>query len=151
MLKRDPITVSHFGICVSDLERSLQFYRDGLGFAAGGSVELVNQCGNVMSLDNFTLVTQYLTLGTVTIELLWFRHSIDSHRAEHLRPMNHTGLTHLALAVQDIDAVAQAIVSHGGKVYPATKGSLATAEGMVELLYCSDPDNTRIELIHFPD
>src|SRR5262245_10435928 len=24
---------SHFGLCVSDLERSLRFYRDGLGFA----------------------------------------------------------------------------------------------------------------------
>lgn len=151
MLKRDSIAVSHFGICVSDLERSLRFYRDGLGFAVGGRVELVNQCGNVMGLDNFTLVTQFLTLGAATIELLWFRQSEHSQRAEQLRPMNHTGLTHLALAVEDIDAVAQAIVSHGGKVYPATKGSFTTAEGLIELLYCSDPDNTRIELIRYPN
>jgi glyoxylase I family protein len=25
-------TFSHFGLCVSDLERSLRFYCDGLGF-----------------------------------------------------------------------------------------------------------------------
>jgi hypothetical protein len=31
---------SHLGICVSNLERSLTFYRDGLGFQDGPSFEI---------------------------------------------------------------------------------------------------------------
>ena len=150
MLKPGTVNVSHFGVCVSDIERSLRFYCDGLGFVAGKSIELANQCGNVMGLNNFVLVTQFLSLGSVSIELLWFRKSTNAGRAESIRPMNHTGLTHLALSVEDIDEVARAIEAFGGKVHPETRGELKTDNGTVNLLYCSDPDNTRIELICYP-
>lgn len=151
MRASETVSISHFGVCVSDMDRSLRFYRDALGFTvAGKQLELVNQCGNVMGMEHFSLMSQFLSLGPVTIELLWFRESRNAQRAENLRPMNHTGLTHLALSVEDIDAVARAVESHGGHIHPATRGSLVTPEGVVDLLYCSDPDHTRIELIRYP-
>ena len=32
--------VMHFGVCVRDLERSLRFYRDALGFEEAGRLEI---------------------------------------------------------------------------------------------------------------
>ena len=37
---------SHIGICVSDLEKSLAFYRDGLGFEEGPEFDIdYPRCG----------------------------------------------------------------------------------------------------------
>ena len=33
----------HFGICVRDLERSIRFYRDGLGFVEAGHLKIAGE------------------------------------------------------------------------------------------------------------
>jgi lactoylglutathione lyase len=144
------IGVSHFGVCVSDIDQATRFYRDGLGFTVGEQMVLQDVCGNVMGLEDFELTTQYMSYGSSFIELLWYRYSTNPMKADRLRPMNHTGLTHIALSVTDIDAVAESVLRYGGKVFPETRGQLGTEAGIVELMYCSDPDYTRIELIKFP-
>ena len=35
--------VMHFGICVRDLDRSIRFYRDGLGFEEAGGLEIAGE------------------------------------------------------------------------------------------------------------
>ena len=142
--------ISHFGICVSDLDRALGFYRDGLGFAEGAGIELVDQFGNVMGLEDFTLQTRMLSLNGATIELLYFPRSRAPVVASELRQMNHSGLTHLALSVDDVDAVARLVVAHGGSVFPTTRAVLDSPDGPITLMFCADPDNTRIELINYP-
>jgi catechol 2,3-dioxygenase-like lactoylglutathione lyase family enzyme len=143
-------SISHFGICVSDLDRALRFYCEGLGFQEGASIELADQLGNVMGLEDFSLRARMLSLNGVTIELLHFARSRDPVIASELRRMNHTGLTHLALSVDDVDAVARSAVAHGGMVFPETRGVLESPDGPITLLYCADPDHTRIELINYP-
>jgi lactoylglutathione lyase len=142
--------VSHLGICVSNLERAITFYRDGLGFEEISSLELENQYGNVMGLADFKMSARFLSLGDIRIELLHYSRSEGAVSASGLRAMNHTGFTHLALLVDDVDAVAERIVEHGGRVFPDTRGTFAGPEGPIELLYCSDPDFTRIELTQNP-
>ena len=48
---------SHIGICVSDLERSLTFYRDGLGFEEGPRFDLdypiAEMSGDVRLISKF--------------------------------------------------------------------------------------------------
>ena len=39
------VSFSHLGICVSDLERSLRFYRDGLGFELVASHRVGDEFG----------------------------------------------------------------------------------------------------------
>jgi len=142
--------VSHFGICVSDLDRAICFYRDGLGFSEGGGIEVADTLGNVMGMDEFSLRTRMMSLGGISIELLHFPRSQDPVRADRLRAMNHTGFTHMALAVEDVDAAARLVVAHGGIVFPETRAVLETDEGPVTMLYCADPDYTRVELVSYP-
>ena len=47
-----PPSVSHLGICVSDLDRSLCFYRDGLGFEPVGSHEVGAEFSRLMELES---------------------------------------------------------------------------------------------------
>jgi predicted enzyme related to lactoylglutathione lyase len=58
--------------------------------------------------------------------------------------MNQYGLTHLAFYVDDIDAVAASVVANGGRAYPHTRGKF---ENGVEIMYCTDPDGARVELM----
>jgi len=49
-------TFSHFGICVSDLERSLRFYCEALGFASAESHTVGEEFGPLMELDGWLCV-----------------------------------------------------------------------------------------------
>jgi catechol 2,3-dioxygenase-like lactoylglutathione lyase family enzyme len=142
------LTFSHLGICVSDLERSLRFYRDGLGFEPVVSHQVGEEFGGLMELDGVRLESQMVARDGVTIELLAFEHPRflgDGRR----RPMNELGLTHLSLRVDDIDAVAAQIERLGGKVLQTTRTRIGAASPL-EFVYCTDPDGVRIELMDLP-
>jgi len=79
------------------------------------------------------------------IELLYYDRPGSVGPAER-RPMNDFGLTHLALRVDNVDAVIERIVEQGGRAYPHTR--VETPLGI--LVFCTDPDGTRIELWQKP-
>ena len=49
------LSFSHLGICVSDLERSLRFYCDGLGFEQVASHRVGEEFGALMELEGVTV------------------------------------------------------------------------------------------------
>jgi catechol 2,3-dioxygenase-like lactoylglutathione lyase family enzyme len=134
---------SHFGICVSDLDRSLQFYRDGLGFEQSQSHSVGAEFGPLMEVDEPTLESRFITRDGVSIELLWFAapgYTGDGGR----RPMNQLGLTHLSFRVDDVEATAARLVELGGAVVEGTRTTFAPT---LDFVYCTDPDGVRIELM----
>ncbi|HEV3281222.1 MAG TPA: VOC family protein [Acidimicrobiales bacterium] len=143
------LTFSHLGICVSDLERSLRFYRDGLGFEPVATHRVGEEFGGLMELEGVRLESQMMARDGVTIELLAFEHprAVGDGRR---RPLNHLGLTHLSLRVDDIDAVARQIELLGGEVVRATRTHLGAASSPLDFVYCTDPDGVRIELMDLP-
>ena len=65
-------TFSHFGICVSDLERSLRFYCDALGFEKAESHAIGREFAPLMDFPDVVLTSQFIRKGTTAIELLAF-------------------------------------------------------------------------------
>ena len=61
--------------------------------------------------------------------------------------MNRTGLTHLALRVDDVDAVATTVEEFGGAVVEGTRTLLDVDGVRLDFVYCTDPDGVRIELM----
>ena len=51
------ITLSHIGLCVSDLERSLRFYCEGLGFEEKTPYRVGNEYRKLLELDGEILHT----------------------------------------------------------------------------------------------
>jgi catechol 2,3-dioxygenase-like lactoylglutathione lyase family enzyme len=142
------VTFSHVGICVSDLERSLRFYCEGLGFEPSQSHTVGEEFGRLMEVDDVVLQSRFVRRDGVSIELLHF--DSPGHRGEPVRrPMNQLGLTHLSVRVQDLDAVARVIEDLGGTVLHETRTTFGSANAL-DFVYCTDPDGTRIELMHIP-
>ena len=136
--------LTHIGICVSDLARSLTFYRDVLGLREVGRFAYDDDAtGTILEVADAKLELVYLERDGVRLELLHYAspgHTGDGAR----RAMNALGLTHLSFAVEDIDATARAIEAAGGRVLPRTRVTFKSGNGG---LFALDPDGTRIELI----
>jgi catechol 2,3-dioxygenase-like lactoylglutathione lyase family enzyme len=142
-------TFSHLGICVSDLERSLRFYCEALGFVSAESHVIGDEFGRLLELDGVALRSQFVRRDGMAIELLHFT-SPEPIGAPDRRPMNQLGLTHLSLRVDDIDTVAAAVESLGGTIVVRTRTTFDLAGTPLDFLYCTDPDGTRIELMNIP-
>jgi lactoylglutathione lyase len=143
-------TFSHFGICVSDLERSLRFYCEALGFASAESHTVGEEFGPLMELDGVALRSQFVRRDGIAIELLQFT-SPPQIGDPVRRPMNQLGLTHLSVRVDDIDAVAATVETLGGTVIVGTRTTFDLPGATLDFVYCTDPDGVRIELMHLPD
>lgn len=130
---------NHIGLCVSDLERSLAFYRDGLGFAEVTRFDSSGEATEtLLGLADVDLRVVFLQRDGVRIELLHY--VSPGHRGSgEARPMNALGLTHLSLRVSDLDATIDALEQAGARVLHATRTQHA--------VFVTDPDGTRIELV----
>ena len=139
---------SHLGLCVSDLDRSLRFYCDGLGFTVGGGFDLestpANGLDRALEVDGpARLRSQWISHGALQIELLAFAQPTSGGAPSSHR--NHHGLTHLAFTVEDVDAAAARLVECGGTLLAGTRSNPG-----VELVFLADPDGTRVELMGTP-
>ena len=135
-------TFSHVGVCVSDLERSLRFYCDGLGFEPAASHSVGEEFGALMEVDGVRLESRFITRDGVSVELLWFESPGHTGNGER-RPMNRLGLTHLSFRVEDVDDVAGRLEALGGTVVASSRTTMSP----LDFVYCTDPDGTRIELM----
>jgi catechol 2,3-dioxygenase-like lactoylglutathione lyase family enzyme len=135
-------TFSHVGICVSDLQRSVSFYCDALGFEKGESHSIGPEFAPLMDLENVTLTSQFIRKGTTTIELLGFEDPVP-YGDRVRRPLPQLGITHFSFRVNDVEAAAAKVVEHGGTVVETSRTTL----GPLEFVYCTDPDGVRIELM----
>lgn len=135
-------TTSHIGLCVSDLERAVRFYVDGLGFEPFARFELERAIAEVdppVSLTSF-----FIQKDGLRIELLHYR-SPGAFGVPASR-RNQRGLTHLSFVVDDVDASAAVLVRFGGTVVPGTRNGLGDPDA-VQTIFLADPDGTRVELM----
>ncbi len=139
---------THVGVCVSDLERSIAFYRDVLGFTEVARRLNITDTGsaNLLDFSEMDVELVYLERDQIRIELLWYRVP-DAQVVDGRRPMNLVGLTHLAFRVGDLDDLLARIEAGGGTVLPATT---ATFEQGNRGVMTVDPDGIRVELIERP-
>jgi catechol 2,3-dioxygenase-like lactoylglutathione lyase family enzyme len=140
---------SHFGICVTDLVRSLRFYCDGLGFQAAERYDLKDTPGSGLdrSLEVASpveLVSQFIRNGDMGVELLYYHSPPTFGMPSASR--GQIGITHLSFYVDDVDAAVARLVEHGGTLLPQTR-----ANPGVDLVFVADPDGVRVELMKSED
>jgi len=67
------LRLTHIGLCVSDCERSLQFYRDVLGFRYLSELQLAGEpSSTLLQLPDVELRAIYLERDGTRIELLHY-------------------------------------------------------------------------------
>ena len=139
---------SHVGLCVRDLDRSLRFFCDGLGFEKAERFELDSTAaeGLERSLEvpgPARIVSQFVQNDTMKIELLHFVAPGVGGTPSAAR--NQLGLTHLSFYVDDLDAATRHLVECGATVIEETRASPG-----IDLLFLADPDGVRVELMALP-
>jgi len=140
--------LTHLGICVSDLERSLRFYRDVLGCQEVGRLDMEGGGAAVINgLEEVKLRAIYLERDGWRLELLAFPEP-GWLGPRTPRPMNQLGLTHLSFRVEDLDGICARIEAAGGGVLPETR--IGGAGVPTRAVMAHDPDGLRLELIESP-
>ena len=142
----DGLSFSHFGICVRDLERSLHFYCDGLGFEKAESHAIGNEFARLMELDAVSVTSQFIRRGQTAIELLAFADPVPVGDGAR-RPVHRLGLTHLSFRVRDLEATLQRLVDLGGAVVESSRTTIDFGDTALQFVYCTDPDGVRVELM----
>jgi catechol 2,3-dioxygenase-like lactoylglutathione lyase family enzyme len=145
------ISADHTGITVSNLERSLAFWRDILGFelshTAHQTGDMAEQITGVKGAELKLAVVK--APGGHKIELLEYLASPDRKKHIDLRPCD-IGHVHVALIIDDLEAVLKRIAAAGwkeaGKPQMLTTGPNAGKR----VVYVRDPDGTTIEFMHLP-
>ena len=140
--------LSHVGICVSDLERSVAFYRDALGFAVLSELEVGGpDAEQLLDLDPVALRATYLERDGTRIELLRFD-SPGETAGPGPRPINQLGLTHLSFRVASLDDAITAVQARDGRVLDGSR--LYNPRYQTSASFVTDPDGLRIELLEAP-
>jgi glyoxylase I family protein len=145
---------SHIGVAVSDIERSSRFYIDVLGFRQLYALDFAgNEVAATMEQEG-AFTSRMLLRDDVRIELLQWVDVAMSGSGQR-KPMTELGFTHLSFRVDDIDELSAAIRAAGGAVHEQTLTVLGVDGSNpppTKLLYVTDPDGTRIELMeNVPD
>lgn len=140
----DGIRLVHIGLCVSDLERSIAFYRDALGMEEFRRLEFEGDpTATLLGLDDLAVDLVYLERDGLRLELIGYRRP-DALDPTGPRPMNLPGFTHLSVFVQDYDAAISRVEQFGGRI---VDGSAVTFEWGNRGIMALDPDGVRVELI----
>jgi lactoylglutathione lyase len=136
------MTFSHVGICTSDLERSIRFYVEALGFEHLRTVVVTPVHGPTLDMTtDMKAHAAFMMKDGKMIELIGFEDPAAFGPTER-RPMNQYGFTHMAFTVSDFEAAAERIERHGGKLHLETR----TEGPNGVFVFCTDPDGVRIEL-----
>jgi glyoxylase I family protein len=143
------IAADHTGITVSNLERSLAFWRDVLGFELS---HRVHQTGDLASeitgVRGAEILIAVLKAPGHKIELLEYLAPSDRKRAE-IKPCD-IGSVHVALAVDNLDAVLTNIAASGWKAAGKPQTLKTGPNAGKRVVYVRDPDGTTIEFMQQP-
>jgi catechol 2,3-dioxygenase-like lactoylglutathione lyase family enzyme len=135
--------IRHTGIVVVDLEASLHFYRDLLGFQIVKQMEESgNYIDNISSLHNIKVTTvKMMAPDGQMIELLKYR----SHpREQKLREICDIGIAHVAFTVEDLNSECDRLKGEG---VPFNAPPQLSQDGYAKVTFCRAPEGTLIELV----
>jgi catechol 2,3-dioxygenase-like lactoylglutathione lyase family enzyme len=141
-------SVGHTGITVSDLERSIRFYRDLLGCEVSAPVRAEGPFFEAITgVAGCQIDVAFARLPGHVIELLCYRN--PPGRTSTLRACD-PGFMHVCLKVADLAAVVSQVRSAGFEpVGPIQKAVGGPVDGL-EVVYVRDPDGIVLELIEEP-
>jgi catechol 2,3-dioxygenase-like lactoylglutathione lyase family enzyme len=141
------VSTDHTGITVSDLERSLAFWRDVLGFQLSHTAQQKGELAQeITGVEGAELKLAVLkTPGGHKIELLEYLAPADRKRT-NFRPCD-IGFVHVALLVEDLDVVLAHIAASGYKVAGKPQTLTRGPNAGKRVVYVRDPDGTTIEFM----
>ncbi|MEX2306883.1 MAG: VOC family protein [Pirellulales bacterium] len=137
----------HHGFTVTDIDRSLRFYRDALGL----EVERISERNNLPSYDTILGYTD------VQLKVAILSRSASGFVLELFQYINppavrrelqnyYVGSSHVALQVDDIDAQYEILRSHGFGAISPPVDVVRDGRRVARAMYALDPDGISVEM-----
>jgi glyoxylase I family protein len=140
------IAPDHTGFTVANLDRSLSFWCDVLGFELSHRAHQTGDLAReITGVPGAEISLAVLKAPGHKIELLEYHAPADRKRVD-LRPCD-VGSVHVALTVDDLDAVLDAIAASGWKAAGKPQTLRTGPNAGKRVVYVHDPDGTTIELM----
>jgi lactoylglutathione lyase len=143
-------TTIDFGVVVSDLEKSIAFYTDVVGFKRAGNFTVTPQIANDAGLTKVTrpITIEKLKLGddksATTLKLMQIQEAKPKKSAtEYIH--SSLGMSYMTVYVTDTTAALARAAKHGAK--PLKKGPVDLGGGKMFLTLLKDPDGNFVELV----
>lgn len=144
------LRTNHTSFTVSDLERSVAFFRDALGFEvtskAGRNPDIISRITGVAGAD---ILVAYVRRPDHSLELIQYVGPESGRGTVSSRPCD-VGFAHVAFDVDDIDAAIAACEPYDVRIV----GEVATIDRGPntggKVAYLRDPDGVCIEFIQKP-
>ncbi len=134
----------HVGVVVSNLEKSLHFYKDLLGFKIRKEMEEEGPyIDAILGLKNVRLKTAKLMPppGGGGVELLYYYSPTSPQRAPCA--IHERAITHFALTIENLDQEYHRLLGQGVKFISSPQ---IAPDGGAKVVFCLDPDGNYIEL-----
>jgi len=136
--------VRHFGIVVSDMEKSLYFYRDLLGLEVKKDIiEKGNFIDTILGIKDVKVRTVKMSAddGNI-IELLCYKSHVKKSREDN--EFFDIGASHPAFTVENIDEEYKRLKEKETKFSCPPQVS---PDGRAKVTFCYDPDGVPVELV----
>jgi catechol 2,3-dioxygenase-like lactoylglutathione lyase family enzyme len=133
--------LSHIGLTVTNLERSLAFYRDVAGMNEGAVLEGENRASGTPFTENARMKMVHLIAGTFVLQLIEYVPARGGGR--DLRQEN-VGSTHISFYVPDVEAKYNEVKARGDVKITSPLNSMGSS---LRGFYTEDPDGIPVEFV----
>jgi catechol 2,3-dioxygenase-like lactoylglutathione lyase family enzyme len=138
----------HVGFAVASLDEALRFWVDGLGARLVRTGEMGGEfLSQVTGAPGAKVRMALVSLPEQTIELLGYQG--PERPSEPAKPFD-PGFAHLALVVDDIDALLVRIATYGWKAQGIPQRIASGARTGTRVIYAVGPDGATIEFMQPP-
>lgn len=142
--------VDHTSYTVSNLERSLHFYRDLLGFELLWQREASNQyLRDIVGFPDCIIKQAHLRIPNSVHKLELFEY-VQPRGDAPIVSTNNPGSSHLSLIIEDLPAAYEALKAEGVQFRSEPVYIDAGANTGGYTLYMLDPDGITVELFQLP-
>lgn len=142
------LRADHVGFAVGSLDQALRFWIEGLGAQLVRTGDMGGEfLGQVTGAHGAQVQMAIVSLADQTVELLEYQ-GLTRPRAP-AKPFD-PGFAHLALTVNDIDAVLTRIAVHGWKAQGIPQVIPEGARAGTRVIYTVGPDGETIEFVQPP-
>ena len=143
------MATDHTGFTVANIERSLVFWQDVLGFELSHRAHHTGDLASkVTGVPGAEISIAVLKSPGHRIELLEYHAPPDRKRAD-LKPCD-VGSAHVALTVDNLEAVINAIAGSGWRSVGEPQVLKTGPNAGKRVIYVRDPDGTTIEFMQPP-
>jgi len=143
----DATCVTHIGICVRDMDKSLAFYRDALGMTVLGDRDTdPTEAGRPHNYKHRRKTRRWVSLsyGEGAAPTL----TLTSHPGEQPdgQPilLDQIGISHISFGIDNVKALAEELVSKGIELAGPVE-AFTNSKGEMQSIYVRDPDGILVQ------